>query len=106
LLLYTGRRRSDVVLFGRQHVHNGWLNFTQRKNRNRRPITLQDWGTGGRRFKSSRSDHLNSSTQSRIQFVGGGSCFGDVSGGASRSFFTPVMLRRIFGRQLPFQNRC
>lgn len=40
LLLYTGQRRSDVVLFGRQHVQNGWLRFTQQKNRNRKPITL------------------------------------------------------------------
>ena len=41
LLLYTGQQRSDVVLLGRQHVQNGWLKFTQRKNRNRRPITLE-----------------------------------------------------------------
>lgn len=41
LLLYTGQRRSDVVLFGRQHVRQGWLRFTQQKNRNRRPITLE-----------------------------------------------------------------
>lgn len=41
LLLYTGQRRSDVVLFGKQHVNDGWLRFTQRKNRNRRPITLE-----------------------------------------------------------------
>jgi integrase len=40
LLLYTGQRRSDVVLFGKQHVRNGWLRFTQPKNRNRKPITL------------------------------------------------------------------
>jgi integrase len=40
LLLYTGQRRSDVVLFGKQHVRNGWLRFTQHKNRNRKPITL------------------------------------------------------------------
>ena len=41
LLLYTGQRRSDVVLFGRQHARNGWLRFTQQKNRNRKPITLE-----------------------------------------------------------------
>jgi integrase len=41
LLLYTGQRRSDVVLFGRQHVREGWLRFTQQKGRNRKPITLQ-----------------------------------------------------------------
>ena len=40
LLLYTVQRRSDVVLFGRQHVRGGWLHFTQQKNRNRQPITL------------------------------------------------------------------
>ena len=41
LLLYTGQRRSDIVLFGRQHLRGGWLHFTQQKNRNRRPITLE-----------------------------------------------------------------
>lgn len=41
LLLYTGQRRSDVVLFGKQHVRSGWLRFTQQKNRNRQPISLE-----------------------------------------------------------------
>jgi site-specific recombinase XerD len=41
LLLYTGTRRSDVVLLGRQHVRNGWLKFTQHKNRNRHPVTTE-----------------------------------------------------------------
>lgn len=41
LLFYTGQRRSDVVLFGRQHVHHGKLRFTQQKNRRRKPITLE-----------------------------------------------------------------
>lgn len=41
LLLYTAQRRSDIVLFGKQHVRNGWLKFTQQKNRNRKPITLE-----------------------------------------------------------------
>jgi integrase len=40
LLLFTGQRRSDVVAFGRQHTKNGWLTFTQLKNRNRKPVTL------------------------------------------------------------------
>jgi integrase len=40
LLLYTGQRRSDVILFGRQHVRSGRLTFTQQKNRNRNPISL------------------------------------------------------------------
>jgi hypothetical protein len=40
LLLYTGQRRSDIVLFGRRHMRGEWLHFTQRKNRARKPITL------------------------------------------------------------------
>ena len=40
LLLYTGQRRSDVIQFGRQHVRDGWISFTQHKNRNRKPISL------------------------------------------------------------------
>jgi integrase len=40
LLLYTGQRRSDIVLFGRQHLRREWLHFTQQKNRARKPITL------------------------------------------------------------------
>lgn len=41
LLLYTGQRRGDVVQFGRQHEKDGWLKFTQQKNRDRKPIHLQ-----------------------------------------------------------------
>jgi len=41
LFIFTGQRKSDVVLFGRQHVRDGVLTFTQRKNRNRKPVTLQ-----------------------------------------------------------------
>jgi integrase len=41
LLLYTGQRRSDVTQFGRQHVREGWLRFTQRKNVRNKPITLE-----------------------------------------------------------------
>ena len=41
LLLYTGQRRSDIILFGRQHVRTGALSFTQQKNRNRNPVTLE-----------------------------------------------------------------
>lgn len=33
LLIYTGARRSDVVRFGRQHIRNGWLRFTQFKTK-------------------------------------------------------------------------
>jgi integrase len=41
LLLYTGQRRSDIVRFGKRHVKDGWLKFTQEKNRLRRPVTLE-----------------------------------------------------------------
>ena len=41
LMLYTGQRRSDIILFGRQHVSNGQIKFTQQKNRRRKPITLE-----------------------------------------------------------------
>ena len=41
LLLYTGVRRSDAVLLGRQHVRNGWLKFTCFKGRHRHPIQLE-----------------------------------------------------------------
>jgi len=41
LLFHTGQRRSDIALFGRQHVYNGRLRFTQQKNRLRRPIALE-----------------------------------------------------------------
>jgi len=40
LLLYTMQRRGDVILFGRQHVRDGWLHFTQQKNKSRKPVTL------------------------------------------------------------------
>ena len=41
LLLYTGQRRSDVVQFGKQHLREGKLRFTQQKNRKRRPFSLE-----------------------------------------------------------------
>lgn len=41
LLIYTVQRRSDVVLFGKQHVRDGVLKFTQHKGRNKKPITLE-----------------------------------------------------------------
>jgi integrase len=40
LLLYTGQRVSDIILFGPQHISNDVLRFTQVKNRNRKPVTL------------------------------------------------------------------
>ncbi|MEO0945016.1 MAG: tyrosine-type recombinase/integrase [Pseudomonadota bacterium] len=41
LALYTGQRRSDLVQFGRQHVRDGWLIFTQYKGRKRHPVKLE-----------------------------------------------------------------
>ena len=41
LLLWTGVRRSDLVRLGRQHVRNGWLRFTQQKNRKRKPVVTE-----------------------------------------------------------------
>lgn len=41
LALYTGQRRSDVIQFGRQHLRDGWLTFTQYKGRNRNPVRLE-----------------------------------------------------------------
>ncbi|MDI6025240.1 tyrosine-type recombinase/integrase [Corticibacterium sp. UT-5YL-CI-8] len=41
LLLYLGQRRSDLVLFGKQHVRDGWLTLTQFKGRDKKPVTLQ-----------------------------------------------------------------
>ncbi len=40
LLLYTGQRRSDITRFGRQHVQDGKITFTQFKGRNRKPKRL------------------------------------------------------------------
>ena len=41
LLLYTGQRRSDVVGFGRQHIKDGRLVFTQEKGKKRNPVRLE-----------------------------------------------------------------
>jgi integrase len=54
IILLSGQRRSDIVMFGRQHLrearfipenlrifHSGrWIAFTQHKNRNRLPVAL------------------------------------------------------------------
>ena len=40
LLLLSGQRRSDVIRFGRQHIQDGRLIFTQFKGRNRKPKRL------------------------------------------------------------------
>lgn len=41
LALYTGQRRADLVQFGKQHMRDGWLVFTQHKNRNRKPVNME-----------------------------------------------------------------
>jgi integrase len=40
LLLLTGQRRSDIIRFGRQHLRNSKLTFTQYKGRKRKPKSL------------------------------------------------------------------
>ena len=47
LLLYSGQRRSDVVLLGKQHVRSGWLHFTQRENRSEQARHAPDSGLAG-----------------------------------------------------------
>lgn len=41
LALYTGQRLSDLIKLGRQHSRDGWLSFTQHKNRNKNPVRLE-----------------------------------------------------------------
>ncbi len=50
LLLFIGGRRADIPAFGRQHISEirhpdgsveRWLRYTQNKNRNRNPVTLE-----------------------------------------------------------------
>lgn len=41
LLLFAGGRRSDAVLFGRQHLQGAWIRYTQHKGRNLKPMTLE-----------------------------------------------------------------
>jgi integrase len=41
LLLYTGQRISDAMRLGPANLQDGWLVFTQYKNRNRKPIHMQ-----------------------------------------------------------------
>ena len=40
LLVYTGQRRSDIIMLGRQNEKDGWLYFTQYKNRERKPVHM------------------------------------------------------------------
>ena len=41
LLLWTGLRRSDVVLLGKQHVKDAWLKILPQKNRQHAPVTVE-----------------------------------------------------------------
>lgn len=41
LLIFTGQRMSDVIRFGPASIKDAWLNFTQHKNRNRKPVHMQ-----------------------------------------------------------------
>ena len=40
LLVYTGQRRIDIIVLGRQHEKDGWLYFTQHNNRERKPVHM------------------------------------------------------------------
>ena len=41
ILLFTGLRRSDAVLLGRQHARQDWFELTLQKNRKRKPIAIE-----------------------------------------------------------------
>lgn len=41
LLLFAGGRRSDAVLFGRQHLQGSGLRYTQHEGRNTKPMTVE-----------------------------------------------------------------
>jgi integrase len=41
LALFTSQRRSDLVRLGPPQLRDGWLTFTQFKNRNLKPVTLE-----------------------------------------------------------------
>ena len=41
LLLGVALRRGDGISLGRQHVKNGWLVYTQEKNKRRKPTTVE-----------------------------------------------------------------
>jgi integrase len=40
LLMWTGARRSDAYLLGKQHARDGWLRFTTRKNKVRVEVPI------------------------------------------------------------------
>jgi integrase len=41
LMLFTGVRRSDAVLLGRQHVRDGWFSFRAQKGKKRTPMHIE-----------------------------------------------------------------
>jgi integrase len=41
LLLGVALRRGDGISLGRRHLKNGWLVFTQQKNKRRKPMTVE-----------------------------------------------------------------
>jgi integrase/recombinase XerD len=41
LLLNLASRRGDAIALGRQHVKDGWLVYTQEKNRKRKPVKVE-----------------------------------------------------------------
>lgn len=41
IMLYLGQRRSDAIRLGRQHLRDGYLEFTQHKNRARAAVSLK-----------------------------------------------------------------
>jgi integrase len=59
LLLWTGVRRSDLVMLGKQHVRDGWLRFTQQKNRARKHSPDRDPDLA----RAAKGDRCNSNRQ-------------------------------------------
>jgi integrase len=41
LLLALAARRGDAIALGQQHVRDGWVAFTQQKNRKRKPVKVE-----------------------------------------------------------------
>jgi integrase len=41
LLIHFATRRGDGIALGRQHVKDGWLVYTQEKNRKRKPVAVE-----------------------------------------------------------------
>jgi len=41
LMLNLASRRGDAIALGRQHLKDGWLVYTQEKNRKRKPVKVE-----------------------------------------------------------------